>query len=216
VTPGPPGRPVEPVDVPTLVSALRAAGKGPTGPARRDPRTGRIVGGVVPLPRRYPDRPASPFDDDRDDDVDPSCDLDDFDDVDGLDEIDDDDFDFNPDCDCPDCIEAAARADVGDDPVLLAQLSALLEASPDDADDRITVLDGARRDGRPLLIAYEHPRTGPATDVFRVLTVTGTTAHLSDNAGRERLIDVEWIEAILETATGARPGRSRGRRRGGR
>lgn len=217
VAPGPSGIPVEAIDVPALVSALRTAGKGPAGPARRDPRTGRIVGGVVPPPRRYGDRPVSPFDDGPDDDVDPFCDLDDFDDFDhdGLDEIDDDDFDFNPDCVCRDCIEAAARADVGDDPVLLAQLSALLEASPDDADDRIAVLDGARRDGRRLLIAYEHPRTGPASDVFRVLTVTGTTAHLSDRAGRERLVDVEWIEAILETG-GARPGRSRGRRRGGR
>ena len=217
---GPPDRPADPVDVAALVSTLRAAGPGPTGPVRRDPRTGRIIGNAAP-PSGAPVRPFryrdSPFDGGGQHDFDPFIDLgddEDFDDDD--DDFDDDDFDnfedefgFNPMCDCPECVEAKT-AFLGEDPLLLAEVSGMLEASPDDTTERIGLLDGACRDGRPLLIAYEHPRTGPATDIFRVLTVTGTTAHLRDSDGRERLVDVEWIAAILETVDG--PSRRRGRR----
>lgn len=213
----PASRPGDTVDVGALVSALRAAGRGPAPPARRDPRTGRIIDNAAPR-SAGPSHPFchqdGPFDSGRDNDFDPSIDLDDdIDDDDFDDDLDDDDFDddlgFNPMCDCPDCVEAKA-AFLGDDPVLLAQVSALLEASPDGTAERLALLDGACRDGRALLIAYQHPRTGPATDVFRVLTVTGTAAHLRDSDGRERLIDVDWIEAILETVGGS--SRRRGRR----
>jgi hypothetical protein len=83
----------------------------------------------------------------------------------------------------------------------------MLEATPEDRAELLALLDSARRDGRAVLIAYGHPRRGPTTDVFTVLTVTGTTAHLRDSSGREQLVDVEWIEAVVET--GARPGRRR-------
>ncbi|MDQ1517332.1 MAG: hypothetical protein QOE80_3162, partial [Actinomycetota bacterium] len=216
VATGPPGLPVETADGPALVAALRAAGRGPSGPARRDPRTGRIVGappGGSGPGARYPVRPVSPFDDGEGDDGE-GDDLDDldFDDLDEFADV-DDDLGFDPDCGCPECVDAATRTVLGDDPVLLAQLSAMLEASPDDAGERVALLDGARRDGRALLIAYEHPRRGPATDVFTVLTVTGTMAHLLDSSGREQLVDVEWIEAILETVARPRPRRRRRGRR---
>jgi hypothetical protein len=239
VVAGPLSLPADPaVDVPALVGALRAAGRGPTGPVRRDPRTGRIIGSGSPgssvpgssvpgssvpgssvpgsgVPgRRFPAE-VSPFQGSPDDDLDAFGDLVEFDDdFDGdSDDDSDDDLGFDPDCGCPECVAAATRAVLGDDPVLLAQLSAMLEASPDDADERLALLGGARRDGRPLLIAYQHPRTGLATDVFRVLTVTGTTAHLRDSSGRERLVDVEWIEAIVETGGGPSGRRRRGRSR---
>ena len=223
VVTGPPRPPADPaVDVPAVVDALRAAGKGPTGPVRRDPRTGRVIGAGTPGSRspgsgvrgRVFPAEVSPFDG-PDDDLDPFADLVEFDDGfdDDDDDDDDDDLGFDPDCQCPECVAAATRAVLGDDPVLLAQLSAMLEASSDDADERIALLDGACRDGRPVLIAYEHPRSGPATDVFRILTVTGTSAHLRDSSGRERLVDVEWIEAIVETGGGPSGRRGRGRSR---
>src|SRR5581483_288941 len=213
------GRSAEPVDLAGLVAQLRAAGRGPTGPLRRDPRTGRIAG-VVPirpgLDPRDLDGLGSPFDDWRSAVNEPDP-YDDPDDVDGLGDFDEVDGPaFYPGCDCRDCREAAGSvlgddSIAGDEAVVLSELSALLEASPEDTAERIALLDDARRDGRPLLIAYQHPRRGPATDVFRVLTVTGTTVHLRDSSGREQLVDVEWIEAILET--GARPGRRRRGRR---
>ena len=193
-------------------SAGRREGPVRSGPARPPHRAHhrrhhpRIGGSRVRRPRPSFPAEVSPFDD-PDDDLDPFADLVDFED-----DL-DDDLGFDPGCDCPECVAAATRAVLGDDAVLLAQLSAMLEASPDDTDERIALLDGARRDGRPLLIAYEHPRTGPATDVFRILTVTGTSAHLRDSSGRERLVDVEWIEAIVETGGGPSGRRGKGRTR---
>jgi hypothetical protein len=240
VTPAPKGQPGGfPLDVAAVVRSLRDAGPGPARPPGRDPRTGRIVGaGPAPAgpPRPFPApvRPVgrgsgdasgpSGLDDPEDLGFDPTCGcpdcleaaravladlhlVDDF----GLDDL--ENLGFDPTCGCPDCLDAA-RVVLAENPALLAELAALLETGPGDADDRLALLDSVRREGRPVLITYGHPRTGPATDVFRVLTVTGTTVHLCDSAGKERLVDVEWIEAIIEC--GPQPGRRTGRRRGRR
>ena len=155
---GPFGRPADPaLDVPALVTALRTAGKGPSGPVRRDPRTGRIIGGTIPgseVPGSrapglsYPAE-VSPFDDG----LDPFADL-----VDLGDDL-DDDLGFDPGCDAGvrrrRCPRRPRRRCGAPGP---AQCHA--RGLPDDTDERIALLDGARRDGRPLLIAYEHPRAG--------------------------------------------------------
>ena len=201
------------VDVAGLVVQLRAVGRGPTGPARRDPRTGRIAG-VVPirpdLRARYPDPMVSPFDDGPDED-DPylSINVDDLDDLEF--DVDDDVRGVYPACDCPDCRAVAASG--LDDLIALARERAKLEVLSGDDAEWAALLDDARRDGRPLLIAYDHPRRGPNVDVVTVLQVTGTTAHVRDSSGREQLVDVDWIEAVGEAGARRRGGRRRRGRR---